>query len=67
MELILRLKKRQFDAIDHNVKPKGECAYYSILMGILYAEAGKPKNWQINWQNCEKQMNNEVLAEIKQY
>ena len=64
--LIERMKKRQQDAIDHNLKPIGECAYYSILMGILHAQSGKPvhASWKRKWDSCESMIKPVEIVEI---
>ena len=64
-----RLKQRQLDAIDQNKKPPGECAYYSILLGILHAQQNKPvKDWRQPWELVEVQISPpEILDIVKRY
>ena len=63
---IERMKKRQKDAIDHNEKPTGECAYYSILLGILHAQQGQPtaQVWNQPWELVEAQIRPMEIVDI---
>ena len=62
-----RLRAKQHDAIDHNLKPVGDCAYYSIIMGILHAQLGKPTalSWRQPWKECEAKIDSRVLEIVR--
>ena len=65
-----RMKKRQYEAIDHNEKPEGECAYYSILLGILNKQQGLQITaaWRQPWELVEVQIRPvEVLNIVKRF
>ena len=70
-KLIYKLKKRQFEALDHNEKPPGECVfYYSLVMGLLHQQDGKPTTgqWRRPWDTCEDEIRPvEVMDVLKRY
>ena len=66
--LIKRMKKRQYDALDHSVKPEGKCAYYSIIYAILFSDENKPSpKWKMSWKGSEERLKPEIMAEIRPY